>query len=77
MFITTLSPTSIKGGTEVLIPLSKVAGLYEEAAVCPLTTASASITFKFTCSGNIIATGMESAIHPKTGSYTTSLIFAS
>ena len=50
------SPTSIKGGTEVLIFLSNIAGLYEDVAVCPLTTASASITLKFTWSGKIIDT---------------------
>ena len=30
-----LSPDLINGGTVILIPFSKVAGLYDEDAVCP------------------------------------------
>ena len=44
----TSSPISINGGTEVLIFLSNKAGLYDEAAVCPFTTASDSTTLNDT-----------------------------
>ena len=60
MFITTLSPTCIKGGTDVFMFLSNKAGLYDDAAVWPFTTASDSITLKATWSGKIIATGFVS-----------------
>ena len=50
----------MKGGTDVLIPLSRIAGLYDEAAVCPFTTASASITLKLTWAGRTIDTGRDS-----------------
>ena len=39
-----LSSIDINGGTEVLIPPVNKAGLYDDAAVCPFTTASVSST---------------------------------
>ena len=56
MLITILSPTSINGGTDVLILCSRTAGLYEDVAVCLLTTDSVSITFSVTLKGNSIET---------------------
>ena len=35
-----VSPLSINGGTCILIPLSNIAGLYEEETVCPFNAAS-------------------------------------
>ena len=52
MLITTKSSVEINGGTDVLIPPVNNAGLYEDAAVCPFTTASVSSTFKVTLSGS-------------------------
>ena len=44
--MTTLSPTCIKGGTITLNPFSSLAGLYEDAAVWPLTVGSVSVISK-------------------------------
>ena len=42
MVTTILSPTPTNGGTAVLTPLSKIAGLYDDDTVCPLITGSVS-----------------------------------
>ena len=38
--IKTLSPASIKGGTWILNPFSKIAGLYDDETVWPFSAAS-------------------------------------
>ena len=44
----------MKGGTITLKSFSNFAGLYDEAAVCPLTVGSVSKTSRVTFSGKII-----------------------
>ena len=44
-----LSPLSINGGTWIFIPLSKVAGLYDEETVCPLRATSVVSIIQVTC----------------------------
>ena len=52
----------MKGGTITLNPFSSLAGLYDAAAVCPLTVGSVSVTHKETWSGKTIFIGSPSKL---------------